>query len=248
MALVASKKYNSWPCGKLPPCWQREELTHLKNAGYKFDDPMEVVDIFEKKIAKYAGSPYAVAVDNCTDAIFLALMWHKHCLGSDKCITIPSHSYLSIPMAIRHAGFRLDFEDIDWSGVYQLKPLNIYDSATRFTEGMYIPGSTQCLSFQIKKRLPIGKGGMILCSGQGSYRWLRQARYEARHMHADMFTEAVDQWHDEFDFLGWNMYMTPEDAARGILIFDELTETHTVFPDSGDQDNYPDLSKQKIFQ
>ena len=49
---------------------------------------------------------------------------------------------------------------------------------------------------------------------------------------------------DEFEFLGWHMYMTPEDAARGILIFDELPE---INDDTGMPINYPDLSNQKVF-
>ena len=35
------------------------------------------VDIFEKKIAEYAGSKYAVSVDNCTNALFLCLKYLK---------------------------------------------------------------------------------------------------------------------------------------------------------------------------
>ena len=33
----------------------------------------EVVRQFERRIAKYAGSKYAVAVDSCTNALFLSL-------------------------------------------------------------------------------------------------------------------------------------------------------------------------------
>ena len=48
-------EYKSWPLGKLPPEFQRPELDQLKKAGYKFGDPREVVDMFEKKVAKFAG-------------------------------------------------------------------------------------------------------------------------------------------------------------------------------------------------
>ena len=44
---------------------------------YKLSDPWDVVDLFEKKLAHYAGSQYAVAVDNCTDALFLCLKYLK---------------------------------------------------------------------------------------------------------------------------------------------------------------------------
>ena len=34
------------------------------------EDAWDCVDLFENTIAEYAGSNYAIAVDNCTDAIF----------------------------------------------------------------------------------------------------------------------------------------------------------------------------------
>ena len=49
----------------------------LREKGYEFEDPFDVVDIFEKKVAEYAGSKYAVAVDNGTDALFLCLTYLK---------------------------------------------------------------------------------------------------------------------------------------------------------------------------
>ena len=40
---------------------------------HNLSDPWDVVDLFEKKMAEYAGSKYGVAVDNCTNALFLCL-------------------------------------------------------------------------------------------------------------------------------------------------------------------------------
>jgi len=232
--------FKIWPAGKLPKEWQRVELENVKALGYEYDDPRDLVDIFEKKIANYAGSKYAIAVDNCTDAIFLCLQYSK-VIGTIKTgytITIPKRCYLSVPMVIKQCHLSVRFEDIDWSGVYNLSPSKIYDSAGRFTKDMYIPDSLYCLSFQIKKRLPIGKGGMILTDDEDAYEWFKQARFEGRH-------PEKDQWHDIFNMLGWNMYMTPEDAARGIILFDQLQE---VNEDTQCQDNYPDLSTQEIFK
>jgi hypothetical protein len=45
---------------------------------------------------------------------------------------------------------------------------------------------------------------------------------------------------DKFVF-GWHMNMPPEDAARGVIIFDQLDR---VNPDSGSNENYTDLRKQ----
>jgi len=228
-----SKQYNPWPLGKLPESFQRKEIDLLKEAGYNVDDPRDAVTIFENKIAAYAGSKYAVAVDSCTDAIFLSLKYLK----ATEQITFPSKTYVSAPMAAILAGCDIKFVDYEWSGIYYLDPYPIVDSAVRFTKDMYETGTLQCLSFQIKKRLPIGKGGMILTDDPEANRWLRVAAFEGRHLN-------VPYDKDEFELIGWNMYMTPEDAARGVLLFDQLSEHH---PDVCTQDDYHDLTTKEIF-
>jgi dTDP-4-amino-4,6-dideoxygalactose transaminase len=41
------------------------------------NNPYKVVQIFEEEVADYTGAPYAVSVDNCTNAIFLCLKYLK---------------------------------------------------------------------------------------------------------------------------------------------------------------------------
>jgi hypothetical protein len=41
------------------------------------------------------------------------------------------------------------------------------------------------------------------------------------------------------------MYMTPEDAARGILLMDQVPDDN---PDCGGWENYADLSKKKLWK
>ena len=78
---------------------------------YELSDPWDIVDLFEKKVAEYAGSKYAVAVDNCTDGLFLCLKYLK-ATGE---VIIPSKTYVSVPCTIIHAGCKVKFEDV--SGV-----------------------------------------------------------------------------------------------------------------------------------
>ena len=226
--------YNAWPIGKVPKEYQRNELDKLKDCGYKFNDAREVVGIFENKIAEYAGSKFAVTVDSCTNALFLCLKY----LNASGEIIIPRRTWLSVGLSIMHAGCKVKFDDIKWRGIYQLKPYPIYDSAVRFTKGMFVPGFYQCLSFQIKKRLPIGKGGMILTDDKDAADWFRCASFEGRHMN-------IPYNEDNISFAGWNMYMTPEDAARGLLIFDRLP---VVNDDSCCQDDYVDISRNEVFR
>jgi len=222
--------FKEWPIGKPPKELQRPELSQL---DFEWSNPQEVIDHFEKKVAKFAGSKYGVAVDCCTNGIFLTLKY----LNQPQEITIPTHTYISVPNYIKLAGYDVKFEEIEWSGVYQLKPLNVWDGAGRWTEGMF-QGEFMCLSFQFKKRLPIGRGGMILTDNEEAYKWLKKTRYDGRDL-----TKPQDE--DDIDMMGYHMYMTPEDAARGILLMDQISGTN---PDSHDNYSYRNLSKTSLFR
>jgi dTDP-4-amino-4,6-dideoxygalactose transaminase len=234
---LVKTQYNPWPSGGLPQEWQRPEISILKKKGYDISDPRDAVQIFEQKVAAYAGAKYAVSVDSCTNALFLCLQFIKKKGSIPQAITIPKRTYVSVPMAIINAGYSVRFEDIQWQGVYRLSPTHIYDSAVRFRKNMYVKDSLQCLSFQIKKHLPIGKGGMILTDQKTAYDWLKAASYEGRHL-----SVAYDK--DQFETIGWNMYMTPEDAARGILLLDQISVQND---DLVKWNHYTDLSLQPIF-
>lgn len=197
-------------------------------------NPFEIVKWFEEAIAEYTGAPYAIACDSCTDAIFLCC---KYLNIKNKTVTIPSRTYLSVPQSIIQAGGNLNFENIDWKGVYQLKPFPIYDSAKRLTSNMYIKNSYMCLSFHHKKPLKIGKGGMILTDDEEAVRKIKSLRYEGR-------TENVSYHVDELNDLGWNMYMTPEQAARGLVL---LSDYPKHAEDQIENPPYRDLREFKIF-
>ena len=54
--------------GKIPKEFQRPELEQVKELGYHWDDPFDVIDMFEKEV-KF-GCDYGW-IDNCTDGLFL---------------------------------------------------------------------------------------------------------------------------------------------------------------------------------
>lgn len=198
--------------------------------------------MFEEELADYTGAPYAVAVDSCTNAIFLSLMYYKQ-FKYDKStldypvLSIPKRTYLSVPQSAMHAGFRVRFKDIDWQGAYPLEPTPVWDSAKRLTSNMYIPGSYMCLSFHIKKSLPIGKGGAILTDDIEAVEWLKMARYEGR--------SAKNYKEDDITFNGWNMYMSPENAARGLNL---LLNYPKDMPDQIEEGGYRDLTEFTLFK
>ena len=92
------------------------------------NNPYSIVQMFEEEIANYTGSPYAVSVDSCTNAVFLCCKYLEV-----KEVIMPKRTYLSIPMSVIHAGGKVKFEDKEWSGIYSLDPYPIYDSAKRLT-------------------------------------------------------------------------------------------------------------------
>jgi dTDP-4-amino-4,6-dideoxygalactose transaminase len=196
--------------------------------------PYRVVREFEEAIAEWAGSRYAVAVESCSAAIFLCCAYRQV-----KEVEIPARTYPSVPCAIIHAGGSVKFLYWQWTGVYALGPYDIWDAALRFRRGMY-QGGLYCLSFHAKKLMPIGRGGMVLTDDEDAARWLRLARFDGREQ-CDLSRQ------ERFDVLGWNMYMQPEQAARGLLLFASLK--HRDLPDLSFEDqHYPDLSKSEVYK
>lgn len=203
---------------------------------------MEIIDEFEKAIAEYCGAKYGVAVSSGSNAIFLSLLYQKYIgeLTEGIHLTIPKETYLSVPCAIINAGFKVRFENIKWSGIYNIEPTYTWDCATRFEKDMFVGGyELQCLSFQYRKHIPIGRGGMVITDNKDAYEWLRQARHDGKHF-------GVSKWDDKLEIVGWDMYMTPEQAARGLALFNGIK--NEILPDCGCWRDYPDVSKQKVFQ
>lgn len=202
-------------------------------------NPYGVVIEFEEAIAEYCGSKYAVAVESCTSALFLSLMYYRYKFDQPIGeITIPSRTYPGVACSIIHAGGKVKFvDDPEWEGEYELAPLYIWDAALRFKRDMH-HGGLQCISFHVKKNLPIGRGGCVLTHDLEAVEWLRKARFDGR--------SPVPLLEDNFTMLGWNCYMTPDQAARGLQLLQALGDR--VLPDlEVSKQGYPDLSKFKIY-
>lgn len=204
---------------------------------YPIVNDWDWVTHFEKTIAKYCGSNYALAVDSNTNAIKLLL---EYLDIKNETIFIPKNTYVSVPAQIIHSGNIPYFIDFEWEGEYQLHPYPIWDSATRFKKNMHTLRTYQILSFHHKKILNIGTGGMILTEDREFLEWARPKIYDGR----DYTKMYVD---DDFQCIGYHMYMTPEQAKRGLEIFhsDRIKEDND---DCGSSKTYKDLSKQKIFE
>jgi dTDP-4-amino-4,6-dideoxygalactose transaminase len=208
-----------------------------------------VVKDFEQELASYTGTPHVVVVESCTAALFLSLLLYTRETGKGQTITIPRYTYPSAANSIIHAGHRLRFNDDDWQAArmwYPLLPTTIVDSAKTMWRGMYtdICGMMHedvtgrvfvCLSFHAKKCIPIGRGGAILTGKDRDAEWLRMMRFDGRHETALCV--------DDLGAIGYNMYMSPEQAARGLELMQWLPDEV-----AGDPDPYMDLSAQEVYQ
>lgn len=222
-------------------------------------NPHQVTREFEKSLCQYTGAPFAVAVNSCTVALFLACAWNKktHPIPKDRdahnWIEIPNKTYVSVPMVIKHAGFNVLFRDELWSGDYQLIPYAIFDSARRFTGGMFqtllsyedfILGYPEkdaaifsCVSFHSSKILGDSQGGAILHNDPEADVWFRKARFDGR-------TEGVPPKHDHIDMLGWHCSLSPDVATRLLWKMQSIPEHNEDLPN----DEYSDLSLMEIFR
>lgn len=213
----------------------------MSNGIYK------ITEDFEKMLSDYTEAPYVVTVDNQSNALFLSLYYEynvKKTIITDT-IKIPSRTYPSVPCEIIHAGLKVDFYPVEGTtlkGTYQLQGSNVWDSALKFTADMYIPNTHMCISFTGPyKHFKLSKGGAILTDNHESYLWFKRARYSGR--------RECSYHDDHFDMLGWNFYMMPELAARGVLLMNQFYNIDGSKKHNEDLElPYPDLSKFEIYK
>jgi len=207
----------------------------------------KITEDFEKALCDYTGAPYAIALDNMSNALFLALYYEKNIKKSfeTEFIDCPSRTYPSVPCEIIHAGYKVNFTPVEGNtikGAYRLFPSNVIDSALRFTTDMYVYGTHMCVSFTGPyKTLKLSKGGAILTDDYEAMLWFKRARFSGRR---------ETSYHDDhFDMLGWNFYMMPELAVRGLLMMTQFYDLKGNPKHNEDLElPYPDLSKFEIYK
>jgi len=229
---------------KLQDIINQDILELLKDYGVGWNSPYDIIAEFERRLAKYTGAPYVVTTDCCTHALELSIRWYmqKHPRRTPS-VVLPDQTYLSVAMMIKKLGltFKID-EEHEWIGEYRLGQFPIWDSARRLQQGMFpeVHESDsgfeekeffKCLSFGHGKPLTIGRGGAILTNSREAYDWLIRARYDSRDL-------KVSPWDkEEYKEVGYHYYMSPEQAAIGIVKLDNYKEENPI------KVKYPKLSK-----
>ena len=195
----------------------------------------ETVKIFEEKIAQFFGAKYAIAVDSCTHGIELCLRYQNL-----SYINVPKRTYISIPFLAKKLGIQLRWKDENWVNYYKLNDhfTPIYDAAVLWEKNSYIPGSYMCLSFQYRKHLALGRGGIILTDNQEAFMQLKKMSYDGRLPNIP--------WREQnIDTMGYHYYMTPETAQLGL---DKLPNAIKNKPYEWTIEDWPDLTQMDIFK
>lgn len=193
----------------------------------------ETVSKFEREIAKFFGAPYAVAVDCCTHGLELCLRYQNV-----ERFSTPVRTYVSVPMLAKKLNIELEWREEDWQNYYYLGGTNIIDAAVLWEESSYIHGTFMCVSFQYRKHLSLGRGGIILTDDADAANTLKKMSYDGR----------VDNipWREQnIDTMGYHYYMTPETARLGL---DKLPDAIKTPPKKWTVNDWPDLTRMEIFK
>jgi len=193
----------------------------------------EPIKKFEEEIATFFGSQYAVAVDCCTHAIELCLR-----MNNVKHYTVPKRTYISVPFLANKLGISFSWRDEEWKDYYYLGGTNIVDAAVLWKRNSYISGTLMCVSFQYKKHLSLGRGGIILTNDKKCAIMLKRMSYDGRLPDIPWGTQNIDMF-------GYHYYMTPETATLGLEKMKKAIDTP---PRKWTINDWPDLTKMKIFK
>lgn len=228
---------------------------HMKQSYEdKVQDPWDWVTHFENAIARYTGAKHAIACDSNSNAIKLILHYLSETNAQIKDginIKIPSQTYCSVPNSIILSGNRPVFINREWKKHYKLSPTPIYDCAVSLyenmykiiNEGEYVDGhnAIAILSFHHRKIINIGTGGMILTDDDSLNEWARPMIYDGRRKYFKYNTDVLQ-------CVGWHMYMTPEQAKKGLEIFhsDRVNSLNESLTRS--YEDYTPLHNQPIYK
>lgn len=148
---------------------------------------------------------------------------------------MPSHTYISVPFTLNKLNLNWSFNNTRWADYYDITNTRIIDSAVYWEKESYIENSLQCLSFQFKKPLNLGRGGAILCTEHDDYVNLKKLAYDGRYGDKGWMTQDIST-------IGYHYYMTPETATEGLNKLNSAVSNKRW-----NYSDYPDLSHFSVF-
>ncbi len=192
----------------------------------------QVIADFENSIASFFGAPYAVAVDCCTHGIELCLR-----MKQVKKIKVPKRTYLSVPMLADKLNIDMEWTEQIWQDYYHLTD-DIIDAAVLWRENSYIPNTYMSVSFQFRKHLSLGRGGIILFDKAEDFDTLKRMSYDGRSPDESWSVQNIKT-------MGYHYYMTPETAELGLK---KLPEAIKRKPKQWVHTDWPDLTTMDVFK
>ena len=181
-----------------------------------------IVTDFENSFASYMGVKYAIGVNSCTSAIFLALKWcqlhYKTCASANVPTMIPP----VVLNALYHAESEICFQDdTKWIGShYYLKKdsaFAVIDSAhevdnkqiekfCKVVKNRSNPENRWAALYSFYPTKPVAgiDGGMIITNNKALNNWLRIAIMNG--------TSQGNSWDRQIAFPGWKHYMSSAQA------------------------------------
>ena len=100
----------------------------------------------------------------------------------------------------------------------------------------YISDTFMCLSFQFRKHLSLGRGGMILTDNEEAALRLKKMSYDGR-------LPDVPWREQNISSVGYHYYMTPETAQLGL---EKLPDAIATKPTKWTVEDWPDLTQMEI--
>ena len=94
------------------------------------------------------------------------------------------------------------------------------------------------VSFQFRKHLSLGRGGIILFDREEDFETLKRMSYDGRSPDESWAVQNIKT-------MGYHYYMTPETAQLGL---DKLPEAIVKTPRQWKWTDWPDLRNMKVFK
>mgnify|MGYP006081102363 CR=1 FL=1 len=190
------------------------------------------IKVFEDKVANFFGATYAVAVDCCTHGLELCLRFQEK-----DSIDVPKRTYISVPFLASKLNIKLNWKEENWQNYYYITE-NIIDAAVLWKRNSYVPKTYMCISFQFRKHLSLGRGGVILTDNLKAAKELKKMSYDGR--------DPNIPWREQnINSIGYHYYMTPETAELGLK---KLEKAILTTPKKWSINDWPDLTQMKIFK
>ena len=203
----------------------------------------KVCQEFEEKFAEYVGAKYAISLNSCTSALFLALKYYTdvNCVSVFN-VAVPAFTFTASASIIKHCKKDIKFVDVRKDN-YCIDENKIQDNLNSHVISVHLTGNksvtkldrkfiiedsahriernTQgdnpvCYSFYATKNMTTGEGGMLTTNDENVYSFIKKAMLHGTNK--DGFARYANKasWEYTIDFTGWKMNMTDLMAAIGI--------------------------------